>query len=387
MVEPSRSHLPPMPRWLVPAVVAVVLLISGGLVWVLLWGLDTFEHLTDSEHATARLDVVKIGLTVAGGGGALFALWLGVRRQRAVERDSEDRYAAQTATERDATERRITELYGRAVDQLGSDKAAVRLGGLYALERLANDHEQLRQTVVNVLCAYLRMHNAEDGQVRLTAQKILGDHLRGEEGIFGVNLRPNPRFWGELEVDLSEAKLVDFDLTNARLKSADFENTVFIGRLANFVGVVVVGDANFAEAEFRAPAHFHHVSARGFVAFDHAKFASGAVFADAEFWYGVTFYSAGFMLRAEFDGVNFGLVGSFEGAAFREGASFCGSVFDTFPNFSGVVCGGSLDFSNSTVMSSPADGGSPPDGWTVKKEAFADDGGVDGVRWRVVRNG
>ena len=60
-------------------------------------------------------------------------------------------------TDRDATERRITELYTKAVEQLGSDKAPVRLGGLYALERLAQDNPAHRQTIVNVICAYLRM--------------------------------------------------------------------------------------------------------------------------------------------------------------------------------------------------------------------------------------
>ena len=41
---------------------------------------------------------------------------------------------ATALTDRDATERRITGLYARAVEQLGNDKTPVRLGGLYALE-------------------------------------------------------------------------------------------------------------------------------------------------------------------------------------------------------------------------------------------------------------
>ena len=104
-------------------------------------------------------------------------------------------------TDRDATERRITELYTKAVEQLGNDKAPVRLGGLYALERLAQDNPAQRQTIVNVICAYLRMPFApeapearrrtpgrrveplaymwqQERQVRLTAQRILADHLR-----------------------------------------------------------------------------------------------------------------------------------------------------------------------------------------------------------------
>ena len=57
----------------------------------------------------------------------------------------------------DATERRVTELYTKAADQLGSDKAPVRLAGLYALERLAQDNPGQRQTIVDVICAYLQM--------------------------------------------------------------------------------------------------------------------------------------------------------------------------------------------------------------------------------------
>ena len=57
----------------------------------------------------------------------------------------------------DATERRITELYANAVAQLVSDEAPVRSGGLYALERLAQDCPERRQVIVNVICAYLRM--------------------------------------------------------------------------------------------------------------------------------------------------------------------------------------------------------------------------------------
>src|SRR5262249_51354137 len=126
----------------------------------------------------------------------------------------------------------VTELYTKAVDQLGHEKAAVRLGGLYALERLAQGNPDHRQTIVNVLCAYLRMPTApgqppdeaspsptrpptppadstpaddpaelslaatEDGgerQVRLTAQRILTDHLKP-----GPNPQPAGTFWQDI---------------------------------------------------------------------------------------------------------------------------------------------------------------------------------------------
>ena len=58
-------------------------------------------------------------------------------------------------TEQDRTYER--ELYAKAVEQLGHEKAPVRLGALYSLERLAQDKPERRQTIVNVICAYLRM--------------------------------------------------------------------------------------------------------------------------------------------------------------------------------------------------------------------------------------
>ena len=42
--------------------------------------------------------------------------------------------------EQDATEECITELYTRAVDQLGAEDTPVRIGGLHALERLAQNN-------------------------------------------------------------------------------------------------------------------------------------------------------------------------------------------------------------------------------------------------------
>jgi hypothetical protein len=51
----------------------------------------------------------------------------------------------------------VTDRYTKAIDQLDKEKAlAVRLGGLYALERIAHDSPQLRATIAEVLCAYAR---------------------------------------------------------------------------------------------------------------------------------------------------------------------------------------------------------------------------------------
>jgi uncharacterized protein YjbI with pentapeptide repeats len=52
----------------------------------------------------------------------------------------------------------ITERFTRAVDQLGNPKLDVRIGGIYALERIAHDSRDDHPQVVEVLTAYVREH-------------------------------------------------------------------------------------------------------------------------------------------------------------------------------------------------------------------------------------
>jgi hypothetical protein len=55
-------------------------------------------------------------------------------------------------------EGQITERFTRAVEQLGSDKLEVRLGGIFALERIAKDSEADRLTITDTLGAFVRTH-------------------------------------------------------------------------------------------------------------------------------------------------------------------------------------------------------------------------------------
>jgi hypothetical protein len=53
-------------------------------------------------------------------------------------------------------ETHYTDRYTKAVDQLGHEKAIVRIGGIYALKRLALNSEIDRPMVLDVLHGYLR---------------------------------------------------------------------------------------------------------------------------------------------------------------------------------------------------------------------------------------
>jgi Pentapeptide repeats (8 copies) len=63
----------------------------------------------------------------------------------------------------------LTDRYTKAIEQLGSDKLDVRLGGIYAVERIAVDSERDQPTVAEVLSAFVREHSRppdDDSDVR-----------------------------------------------------------------------------------------------------------------------------------------------------------------------------------------------------------------------------
>ena len=53
-------------------------------------------------------------------------------------------------------EGQITERFAKAIGQLASEAEEVRLGGIYALERIARDSRRDHETAMEVLTAYLR---------------------------------------------------------------------------------------------------------------------------------------------------------------------------------------------------------------------------------------
>ena len=66
-----------------------------------------------------------------------------------------ERHEEQTRADR---ERRITESFAKAVEQLGSDKLETRLGGIYTLERIAQESEREYWPIMETLTAFVREH-------------------------------------------------------------------------------------------------------------------------------------------------------------------------------------------------------------------------------------
>ncbi|MBG6136343.1 pentapeptide repeat-containing protein [Longispora fulva] len=237
---------------------------------------------SSADRASARIEAVRTGLTAAGGVGAATALLLAFRRQKHQE------WVA-AGVDYDAAEKRITELYVKSIEQLGSAMAPVRLGGFYALERLAQNNPEHRQTITDVICAYLRMpytppgiatdsavssevpagvappttvepgnrKSREELQVRLAAQRILTGHLRDDRpdgGVFPPNAEQYPRYWN-VQLDLTAATLVDLDLSRCHLRKATFDSAAFHGG-STFNGTLFAGRTGFNAATFTGDVTF-----------------------------------------------------------------------------------------------------------------------------------
>ena len=172
-------------------------------------------------------------------------------RQQFTEQLELSRKAAQESAEAERrtlelTEQgQVTDRYTKAIEQLGSDKLDVRIGGIYALQRIANDSAQDHPTVMEVLAAFVRDHsrkqpssddahsNDEEASFRefpadlQAALEVIGrrDASRDTRQI---------RLWGVRcagaylrDLNFSAASFFEADLTRATLVQGRLERVVF----------------------------------------------------------------------------------------------------------------------------------------------------------------
>ena len=179
-------------------------------------------------------------------GGALLAIQalIANTRAEAMEKAALEQAKANENTEKGQRQERLK----NAIEHLGHDSVSIRLGGAYELFHLAQDTEELRQTVLDILCAHIRHKTSdkkyqedykskpsEEFQSLLTLLfvqdhdvfeglriNLQGSWLNGAElrkarlekaVLVGVHLR-----WA----NLCEAKLQGSDLESAHLQNARF---------------------------------------------------------------------------------------------------------------------------------------------------------------------
>lgn len=166
----------------------------------------------------------------------------------------------------------FTDRYSRAIEQLGQqgvDRLQIRLGGIYALERLAYDSPRDQTTIIEVLATFVRTSTNQ------TPHRV---HTKPYEATCpaGTPVSPEPDVQAALTVlgrqgsihdnaatidlsrtclrgaDLSEANLTGANLTTANLDGADLSGARLSG--ADFTAANLDGadlsNASMTEAKF-----------------------------------------------------------------------------------------------------------------------------------------
>ena len=86
----------------------------------------------------------------------------------------------------------VSNQVSKGFEQLGSDKAVVRLGGIYALEGVMNTSEQYHQPVLEALCAFVRDNTRnEKGEGPPTTQIQAALTVIGRRNPIGTEKRPD----------------------------------------------------------------------------------------------------------------------------------------------------------------------------------------------------
>jgi hypothetical protein len=133
-----------------------------------------------------------------------------------------------------AEQGQITERFTRAIDQLGSAHLDVRLGGLYALERIARDSPDDRATIGEVLTAYLRGHapwppRLEDQPpIEAAIETVAFLRLRAPDVQAALTVLGRGHF-ADPDPDAPQFDLADTDLRRSYLSRADLRRARLYG--------------------------------------------------------------------------------------------------------------------------------------------------------------
>lgn len=129
----------------------------------------------------------------------------------------------------------FTDRYSRAIEQLGQqgpDRLQVRLGGIYALERLARDSPRDQPTIIEVLAAFVRTNARKPpnpvGSLSVcpTSESSLQMDVQAALTVLG---RRAPENDGGAVIDLSRSCLSWASMENAELAGAIFWGTGLYG--------------------------------------------------------------------------------------------------------------------------------------------------------------
>jgi hypothetical protein len=228
------------------------------------------------DPAAPRSEAVRTGALSGGAVVALYALWLNDRRRR-VEEARHGLEGEKVADER----------FARSVELLGNEADQVRVGAMHSLVWLAGSTPRYKQTVLEILCAYLRRpfqhpdlpdergtpsgaaadpEADREREVRLTAQRLIADLLPWGED-------PDERLY---HLDLSGARLEHFRLEGRRIGRLTARRALFHG-ISQLGRLEAAKPVLFTDASFMGRLDLREARLDGGVSFQRTRFHGDVV--------------------------------------------------------------------------------------------------------------
>ena len=268
------------------------------------------------------------------------------------------------------------ERYTKAVEQLGDEKAPVRMGGVYTLVGLVDEwleeenlpeSERLKegQVIINNLCAYIRSpftlasyydelskgsptpdgvykdnqqefytDKAElkaEADVRLGIIQEIHDRLQGSE-------ENTPGIWSDFEYDFSGSVFFyPIDLTNS-----------YYAKPINFSGSTYQGWANFSDSTYQGGANFSGSTYKGWADFRRSTYQALAYFSDSTYEDEADFLGSTYEDEADFRRSTYQALADFSGSTYQAWADFNGSTYQGRAYFTDSTYKSGASFSRST---------------------------------------
>jgi uncharacterized protein YjbI with pentapeptide repeats len=227
--------------WVPIAVVVSVIAALAFWWWWPKWQVDRLA--LEIRDPKARADVEdnfrKTVGQLLGGAAVLFGAWLAFLQFSQQQQTAQIKQQQQVAQQQQQAvhDLLISNQLSKGFEQLASEKIAIRLGGIYALEGVMNTSErpeQYRGPVLEMLCAFVREYTIgktvfEKPAIDIQAALTVIGRRKGQElpdlakvNIPGANLsRANLRGADLNSADLNSAYLSRVDLSGANLIGAN----------------------------------------------------------------------------------------------------------------------------------------------------------------------
>ena len=372
-------------RWWLP--IAILLITSTGLACALSIPQQVFE--TPREPANDKSAPVLLAqsnlrlafLYITGGAIAVVGLIETFRKNNneKLKNDQDKEKNDREHLRQVRADRR--ERYTKAVEQLGDEKAPIRMGGVYTLVGLVDEwledesiekyEDRLKegQVIINNLCAYIRSpftlasHYDElsnptptpkgiykdkkekfyadkatldsEADVRLSIIKEIHDRLQGPE-------ENTPGTWSDFEYDFSGSTFFyPIDLTNS-----------YYAKPINFSGSTYKGWANFTDSTYQALANFSGSTYQALANFTGSTYEDEAYFTDSTYQGGANFSDSTYQGGADFTGSTYQGEASFGESTYEKKVIFSTSAsrstYEGPAYFGGSTYKGKAEFGEST---------------------------------------